>query len=154
MESQIKEKTEAGSGKFETIYIELYIRMGTFREDLAAEFGTVGYDDFEKGKYQSKISLTNLPELISLLDPPGGMVRGTESRPTTRFGFREDLYELISEASSKAFGMPTEIEMVARDGVVTFAAPVQPDVSGEPSAEKGEEMGSMEEAIDRIRGEI
>jgi len=155
VKAQIKEKQEECTGKYEIIYIEMHVKMGDFISEMAEEFENAPVERSGDSAV-CKTSLTNLPELISLLDPPTGRVRWVsragQQRPTTQFGFREDLYEVIGEAASTVFG-PTTINMVERDGSINMEMEQMPEPD-EPEEESDAEDYDIEEAINRIREEV
>lgn len=177
VENQIKEKTSQVSGKFDTIYTEIYVSLSGFAVALTEELKQTEPLLSEPPSIKFKTSLTNLPELISLLDPPGGNVRTAaasgavsggpqiswgkhKAAPrgvTTTFEFRKDLYEFIGEIVSQAVGIPLIIDMFNRNGTIdaTTSQHMPPRESDMEEYENGEEPeANLEEAVRQIRGSV
>jgi hypothetical protein len=87
--------------RFEIIYIAIAIPLGDFHDSLVGELRNVGYEDVED-RFVTQTSLKNLPKLFSLLDPL------KTKKVDSRFGMRNDFYDVVFGALMEAFGGSVE----------------------------------------------
>jgi len=131
----IKEKQEAMSGEFEVIYTTIFVRLDGFVVGLSQELSTRGYNQIEGNMLESKTSLQNTPEFISLMEPPGQKV-----------GFKDEFNDLIVDAIESAFGMSAKIITLSKDGTLTFSSEGIPEIEPESPEEK-EEFSKARERV-------
>jgi len=113
------DEMEAAKGKYEPIYVTIVIRMGPLYRALVREIKNVGATKAGDDKYVSATSFENVPELLTLLDPPGATALSQTTG--TRFGFREDFNDFVKLAMSKALRMNiSHIDAIERDGDILF----------------------------------
>jgi hypothetical protein len=142
VQTKIGEIEEAGTGKYELVFVNVAIPLRAFYAKLLAEFKATDYRGID-GHFVVNTSLSSKNDLVSLLDPSktySGEIMG-KSQPTTkttfgggRFGFNKDLNGIILEALKRAYGGSIKnIIRMDNDGNIFFSVHEEPE--GEPEAD-------------------
>jgi hypothetical protein len=129
---KINDLEGTAQGKYQPIYLTIAVKMGPFYSALVRELKRVGMAEAGEDRYVSSTSLKNVPELLTLLDPPGST--GFSKLTGTRYGFREDFHDLVKWAINKALNVNVyKVDSIERDGDIFF------DAYGDEGFERGPE---------------
>jgi len=129
------EKLEETRKKYEAIYVNVAIKMGPFARALAQEANRVGAKEIGDGDYVLSTSLKNIPDLLTLLDPPRDKSTARknaeflkiidpsygDTKRVSRFGFSGDFNDFIKAAIGRGTGLHVlDVDRIERNGDIYF----------------------------------